>query len=259
MKTRNSVRVAYVVVFGFLLIGLLCSTVSAVSLDIKLQPPEIKIGETFRGAPMSIMATVPPENLYIIEIKGESHTHNLLRKGRVAGLWMNVGEIKVQAAPSMYLALTNKSGPSLDKELGTSFGYASLKKTIHFLGKADKSERDLLLDQFLKLKKSQGLYNIFPGAIRVKETGTEGSKIQANVNLPCNIAPGSYQVVLSVVKDNKLIEQEITEFQVKLTGLPKVLSSMAFEQPLLYGSLAVIIAIVCGFLMGFIFGGKGAH
>ncbi len=259
MNKINGVRVGLILILACLLTSLAVPTAFAASRDLRLTPSEIHIRETFQGAPMSITATVPPQSLSIIEIKGESHKQELLRKGRRGGLWMNVGEVEVQAAPSMYLMLTNESGAILKKDIGANFGYAALKKIILFSGELPKAGANVLFEQFLQLKESEGLYGIFPGAIKVKETNSEGAKIEGNINLPSNIAPGTYQVVLSVVKDEKLLEQEITEFTVEMKGLPKLLSSLAFEHALLYGSLAVIIAIVCGFLMGFVFGGKGAH
>ena len=259
MNTRDGVRFVFVSILALFIMSLSCSVVLATSRDLKLNPSEIHIREFFQGAPMTITATVPPQGLYIIEIKGESHAQELLRKGRRGGLWMNVGEVKVQSAPSMYLMLTSETGAALKKDMGSDFGYTAIKKAISFSGQLPKTGSDILFEQFLKLKETQGLYGIFPGAIKVKGTGTEGDKIEGKIDLPCNITPGAYQVILSVVKDNKLLEQEITEFTVEMKGLPKLLSSLAFEHALFYGSLAVIIAIVFGFLMGFIFGGKGAH
>ena len=259
MNTRNGVRFVFVSILALFIMSLSCSVVLATSRDLKLNPSEIHIREFFQGAPMTITATVPPQGLYIIEIKGESHAQELLRKGRRGGLWMNVGEVKVQSAPSMYLMLTSETGAALKKDMGSDFGYTAIKKAISFSGQLPKTGSDILFEQFLKLKETQGLYGIFPGAIKVKGTGTEGEKIEGKIDLPCHIAPGSYQVVLSVVKDNKLLEQGISDFTVEMKGLPKLLSSLAFEHALFYGSLAIIIAIVFGFLMGFVFGGKGAH
>ncbi|MCL5124288.1 MAG: TIGR02186 family protein [Deltaproteobacteria bacterium] len=259
MKPRYCVRSILDIFFALLIVGVSCSGVMASSMDLKLDPSEIHIGVFFEGASMSITATVPSQSLSIIEIKGESRTQKLLRKGRKGGLWMNVGEIKVEASPCTYLVLTSGSGPELAKALGGEFGYPALKKTIRFSGKFPKSGPDLLFDQFIKLKESEKLYGIFPGSVKAKETVNERDMIKGIVDLPANIAPGTYQVVLSVIKDNKLLGQETTSFNVKMKGLPELLYSMAFEHALLYGCLAVVIAIICGFLMGFIFGGKGAH
>ena len=259
MNTRNGVRFVFILILTLFVTSLSCSLVSATSRDLKLNPSEIHIREFFQGASMTITASVPPQALYIIEIKGESHAQELLRKGRRGGLWMNVGEVKVRAAPSLYLMLTSETGDLLKKDIGPDFGYAALKKVITFSGQLPKNVSDMLFEQFLKLKENQGLYGIFPGAIKVKGKGTEGQKIEGKVDLPCNITPGSYQVILSVVRDSKLLEQEITEFTVEMKGLPELLSTLAFEHALFYGCLAVIIAIVFGFLMGFVFGGKGAH
>ena len=259
MITRHGVRFVFASITAVFIMSLSYSLALASSLDLKLDPSEIHIREFFQGAPMTITATAPPKSLYVIEIKGESHALELLRKGRRGGLWMNVGQVKVQSAPSMYLMLTSETGKAQEKDIGQDFGFAALKKTVSFSGQLPDGGSAMLFEQFLKLKENQGLYGIFPGAIKVKSTGNEGAKIEGNINLPCNIAPGAYQVLLSVVRDEKLLEQEATEFTVEMKGLPKLLSVLAFEHALLYGLLAVTIAIVSGFFMGFVFGGKGGH
>ena len=40
----------------------------------------------------------------MVEITGPTAAEHLMRKGRRGGLWMNVGELEVQGAPSVYLA-----------------------------------------------------------------------------------------------------------------------------------------------------------
>ena len=139
MNKINGVRVGLILILACLLTSLAVPTAFAASRDLRLTPSEIHIRETFQGAPMSITATVPPQSLSIIEIKGESHKQELLRKGRRGGLWMNVGEVEVQAAPSMYLMLTNESGAILKKDIGANFGYAALKKIILFSGELPKA------------------------------------------------------------------------------------------------------------------------
>ncbi|MCX5872608.1 MAG: TIGR02186 family protein [Deltaproteobacteria bacterium] len=259
MNIHNSAQRYLALSLAVFLTGFVSATALASSRDLMVTPSEVHIRETFQGASISISATVPKQSLSILEIKGESHPLRLLRKGRRGGLWMNVGEVQVKAAPSLYLMLTSGSGDFLQKDIGADFGYPALKKTVQFSGKTPKSGTDVLFEQFLKLKESEGLYGIFPGAIHVKETGVEEDRIQSDAHLPTNIAPGTYQVALSIVKDGKLLEQQITKFTVKMSGLPQLLLSMALEHSMLYGSLAVVIAILSGFIMGFVFKSKSAH
>ena len=73
--------------------------------------------------------------------------------------------------------------------------------------------------------------------------------------------PGKYEIVVYNLNNKHQIENlEKDFFEVKLTGFPKFISDMAFNHSLIYGILAVIIAILAGFVMGFIFKDKGgAH
>jgi hypothetical protein len=46
---------------------------------------------------------------------------------------------------------------------------------------------------------------------------------------------------------------------VHMVGFPEFLMSMAYQHALMYGILAVVVAILTGFLMGYLFKGGGGH
>jgi uncharacterized membrane-anchored protein len=83
--------------------------------------------------------------------------------------------------------------------------------------------------------------------------------VEGQLTLPSNIPPGNYRIILSVLNSGKLVEQKFFELPVKMSGLPGFLASLANEHAALYGLIAVVIAIVTGFAMGFLFKSKGAH
>ena len=49
------------------------------------------------------------------------------------------------------------------------------------------------------------------------------------------------------------------DLTVALVGFPALLASLAYQHGAVYGVLAVVIAIVTGFAMGFLFKGGGGH
>jgi hypothetical protein len=71
---------------------------------------------------------------------------------------------------------------------------------------------------------------------------------------------GAYSVEAIAVKSGVAISRVKEDLTLELTGLPATISSLAYGSPLLFGFMAVFIAIATGLLIGMIFrGGGGAH
>jgi hypothetical protein len=228
------------------------------SSNLRVLPNELHIRETFQGAPLAISADVPKGAGAIVEIRGETHEGHLLRQGRRGVLWMSVGEVAVQGAPSVYLLLAASDLASHSDE-GVQWGYEALRKQIKFIGSIPGGGTRVLFDQFVKLKESEGLYGVFPESLKPVHVSNGRETVEGRIMLPSNIAPGNYNIVLSVYNSGKLLEQSSVELPVEMKGLPFFLASLAYQHALLYGLVAVVIAILTGFVMGFVFKGKSAH
>ncbi len=227
-------------------------------LVLRVTPDYLHVRETFQGASVNVSAKIPKGAAAVIEVKGVAHDVHLLRKGRRGGLWMNVGDVQVHKAPSLYLLMSTDAGLPSRSDVDSPWGYGALRKTIQFSGSVPKGGPDALFEQLLRLKESEGLYGVFPGTLKLAQAGDHGT-VQGSINLPSNIAPGNYQILLSVLNSGKLLDQKSVDFSVEMKGLPALFASLAHQHALAYGLLAVGIAIVTGFVMGFVFKGKAAH
>jgi len=228
------------------------------SSTLHVDPDALHIRETFQGAPLTLSADIPKGAGAVVEILGATHEDHLLRQGRRGGLWMSVGEVTVQGAPSVYLLLST-SNVAAHSDSGTQWGYEALGKKIKFLGSIPHDGAGALFEQFVRLKESESLYGLFPASLKAVRTSNGRATIEGQLMLPSNIAPGNYRIVLSVLNSGKLLEQRSVELPITMRGLPAFLASLAHKHAVLYGLVAVVIAIVTGFVMGFIFKGKGAH
>jgi hypothetical protein len=228
------------------------------SSKLNVTPDYVHIRESFQGEPITISTEIPKGASVIVEMTGAAHEDHLLRQGRRGGLWMSVGEVTVKGAPSVYYLMTasNLAGKS-DAE--PEWGYKALEKKTEFGGAIPKGGSAQLFEQFVKLKEEERLYGVFPNSLKVTETSAGKSKVQGQLMLPSNIAPGNYRIVLSVLNSGKLLEQKTFELPVEMRGLPGLLASLAYEHAALYGLIAVVIAIATGFIMGLLFKSKGAH
>lgn len=228
------------------------------ALDLRVSPNAVHIRESFRGAPVTISAEIPRGASAVLELRGFAHEDHLLRQGRRGGLWMSVGEVTVHGAPSVYYLLSTPDMPS-HSDIGSQWGYNALQKQVEFKGAIPREGSGKLFEQFVKLKESEGLYGIFPTSLKLTDTSKDKSTVEGQLPLPSNIGPGNYRIVLSVLNSGKLLEQKSFELPIEMRGLPGLLGSLANEHAAFYGLIAVVIAIVTGFVMGFLFKSKSAH
>jgi hypothetical protein len=242
---------------GLLLAGGLPARAAAPGLTVT--PATVQIGTFFNGQAVTVTGVIPAGAQAVLEVMGASGEEPLMRKGRRAGLWMNVGEIVVKEAPSLYLVM------STNKELLTAapptatWGYRALEQRISFTGRIEPQERPEFMEQFLRLKESEQIYATWPGALKVGPAAGGESPVAGTFTLPTNTRPGTYKVCLSVIADGQVVSRVFADLKVELTGFPALLASLAYQHGAAYGVLAVVIAIVTGFAMGFLFKGGGGH
>jgi hypothetical protein len=245
------------VMMGMLLAGALMA--QAAEPTLKVSPDNVQIGTFFSGQTVTMEGAIPAGSQAVLEVVGTSADEHLMRKGRRGFLWMNVGEITVRDAPSLYLVM------STAKELLTSatgeatWGYQSLEKRVAFTGNIEASERPMFMKQFLELKESEHIYATYPGTLKVKTAAGGQNPVKVTFFLPTNTKPGTYKVVLSVITDGKVVSSASTELTVAMVGFPALLADLAYQHGATYGVIAVVIAIVTGFAMGFLFKGGGGH
>jgi hypothetical protein len=231
----------------------------ATSAEIQVWPDEVEIGTFFNGHQVKVIGQIPQGAQVVMEITGSTAAEHLMRKGRRAGLWMNVGELEVQGAPSLYLAASTIPQILTSPPEGATWGYPALKRQIRLTGQAEQGERDIYLDQFFQLKESEGVYAVFPGKLKVSGAAGDYQKVTGNFTLPAKVKPGAYQVCLTVVQGGQVIAKHCSDLKVVMVGFPAMLASLAYQHGAMYGILAVVIAIVTGFAMGYIFKGGGGH
>jgi uncharacterized protein (TIGR02186 family) len=228
--------------------------------DLLVVPDRVEIGAFYRGSQVLVSGTIPAGAEAVVEVIGRETTEKLLRKGRRGGLWMNVGELEVRGAPSLYLVMSTSNGLLSEATRDAAWGYPALTRKMELAGSATEQEQAQFRDQFIKLKESQDLFGVFPGGLTVS-SGSGGKRTVKGVfTLPTKIKPDTYRVRLSVVEQGKVVAVDPGELTVVMAGFPAMLKDLAHNHALLYGVLAVVIAIVTGFSMGYLFKkGGGGH
>ena len=229
-----------------------------------ITPQAISIGAFFNGTHIKAEGHIPADSQAVIRITGHSGDLHLKQKGRAFGvLWMNLNTLTFENVPSVYLLYVPETfeqmlqaGSGIDSV--SQLTLASLQKQVQISPKPDN--KDQLFAEFLKLKKSEGLYAVHKDSFHYSDTNDGAKSFEASLKIPSRIKPGEYTLDLYAVKDGQITAHKSLDLPVKLAGFPAMLSSLAFQHGLLYGILATLAALFAGLLMGFFFSGaKAGH
>ena len=183
------------------------------------------------------------------------------RKGKVALFWMNVKQFQVTGLPLLYKIHSTKPisqilDPALARELG--IGYDVLKEQMKLelvRGESEADDRDVVFDGVLKLKKDAILYNIDEKRIEV----TGGAIFKHYFRFPSAAKEGTYRAESYLIQNGKLVGKGVDEIVIQKSGIEAAFTKMAGEHSVVYGAIAVVVALGMGLLVGFIFKKGGGH
>ena len=111
---------------------------------------------------------------------------------------------------------------------------------------ASVSKRDLkeFRQAVVRIKQKEGLYNYDPAGV----VFVGRNLFRANVTLPANVPVGTYASDVYLLRDGKVLSHNRSDLTINKQGFERFVYSAAFDYPLIYGILAVIIAVTAGLL-----------
>jgi uncharacterized protein (TIGR02186 family) len=240
---------------GFVMAG---AVHAADSVSVTSSPADILMDARYDGATLNISGEVPAGCDVVVRLVGEPESIHLREKGKVGGLlWMNVGTLAFDNVPRIYLAAASRGFDELGQAGGT-MSIAGLHDRIAQEHASASKDLDAVAE-LLRLKVRDGLYAESSRKVRLADGAGDARAFTASLSVPSAITPGTYTLEAMAVRDGAIVGTASAPVQAKLVGLPAWLSHLAFDNGLLYGILATVIAILSGLAIGVVFQSKGAH
>ena len=229
---------------------------ASMPLEITVKPDQIFIGATYNGTDISVSGQVPAETEAVIRITGHEENSSLKKKGRAMGvLWMNLGSVEFHNIPGVFLFY--KSKQTDDQQVG-EIDISAVRRKVEIV--SEYQDKDALFEEFVKLKKKSGLYSTVENGIHYENVNNGMKAFSASIKLPSALPQGDYKLEVFALARDGIAGYAKKDLNVKQTGMPAFIASLAFDHGTLYGILSVIVAIIAGLLTGTIFKGeKGAH
>jgi hypothetical protein len=253
--------------FLALLLGsLLLPTALGQEGETLLPTVRVPIALTFHGQDLVLEGGLPSGAEVFIRVRSaETEEVRLNRLGRVGIFWMPVEKAVVEGVPRLYVIASSAPLSTLPevlrKQLGLNPPLAFLEEvaTVSVEGEGSDEEaveeRQAFLEGLLKIKKDLGLYKIEEGrGVRRKD-----GRYQAILRIPSSISVGEIYLDVYKIQGGKVLEHERSLIQVENVGIERWLIEAAEERSLLYGIVAVLVALFAGFAVGALFKGGIGH
>jgi pyruvate,water dikinase len=240
---------------GLLLAGALAPA-RAVALDpfSTVEPKVVEAGSWYDGATLRIGGSVGESSQVAIRVTGPLEHHAFNRRGKLAGIiWGGVEHVSFEHAPSLYAVFTSAAlgataPPSLREQL--RLGYETLAAHMEVRRSdarhADGELKRELIGQLVRLKESEGLYRVAPGAVRLADAVDGRRAFEVAVPLPATAAPGEIEVVVLELAGGAVLRQDATRVRLERVGMPAFLFGLAHDRSTAFGILSVLALVAAG-------------
>lgn len=226
---------------------------------LKLDPALVKITAFYDGARVLVSGQVPAGDQAVVVLSDPAAEQIFRVKDQVAGLiWMNRGSVSFDNLPKVYMLRC--SGPlEGDSPVDAAMGLGRLRGQARVV--SEGRDPDKLFGEFVKIKTGEGLYDLQGRGVKLDQPLNGRQAFSCAFELPAKAPQGSYRVkAMAIDGEGNITDSGQGLLEVRETGLPALLSELAFDYGLLYGVLAVLIALGGGMVTSMLFrGGGGAH
>lgn len=227
---------------------------------LAISPEKVAVGLNFKGTALTISGDVPDNAAVYVKVSSPNDSIlDLAKKGKVSLFWLNVENTSVTKVPKLYHVLSSQPlseiPQELQKELGIDPNFSSLYGTAVVSKHGEKNSIELkkpeakeYINSLVAIYKKSDLYGINENAVQIKD-----GHFATSLKLPANIPQEKCDVTVYFMKNGKVIGTSARSFNVETVGVVKWLDNLAIYDGPSYGFMSVMIALVVGAGIAFLF------
>ncbi len=205
----------------------------------------IAITTGFTGASVVLFGATDSPGDVVVAVRGPEREMTVRRKSRVAGIWINTQEVTFANVPSFYaMAASRPIDEILSPPAAALYrlGVANLKL------EAQTPAPSVVVDMFrTALERTQRQAGLF--VERRGKVDFLGERLfRTTIAFPANVPTGTYLVEVFLVRDKDVVSGQTTPLVVSKVGVDAAVSEFSSRQPGFYGVIAVLTAVMAGWL-----------
>jgi uncharacterized protein (TIGR02186 family) len=226
--------------------------VRAEALAADLTSHLIAITTGFTGASVVLFGATDGPGDVVVVVRGPDREMSIRRKARIAGIWVNTEELTFANVPSFYAAAASRPIDAILSPAAAAFyrlGIANLK--LEARTPAPPEVVDTFRASLERLQQRAGLF-----VSRIGKVDFLGERLfRTTIAFPSNVPTGTYLVEVFLVRDNDVVSGQTTPLVVSKVGVDAAVFEFSGRQPGFYGAIAVLTAVVAGWLASLPFRG----
>ncbi len=210
----------------------------------------IAITTGFEGSDLLLFGTTEGEGEVIVVVRGAAEEVVVRRKARVAGIWINRDDVRFVEAPNFYHVAS--SGPIEELLPASVLSEAQIgveQLVLETTNALDRDDAEAFRAALIRNQQRRGLYNETPGEVSF----AGGRLFRTKVSFPANVQTGPYAAEVYLVDNGAIVSMTVTPLRVSKLGFEAEMFSFAHRQSALYGLIAIAVALMAGWLAGFVF------
>ena len=213
-----------------------------------LSQNEIDITATFTGSEILLFgairrdAPVPDGNLgIIVTVAGPEVPVTVRRKERRFGIWVNVDDVKIAAAPSFYAVATSADLFKVLRPSEDLINRITIPQVVRHVG-TNVLDSQSFSRALMRIREENNQYQRLEGAVAI----SRDTLFQTRIQMPANLTEGFYVTKIFLTRDGNIVDEYETSIPVKKVGLERWLYNLAHDNAFLYGFMSLAIAIAAG-------------
>ncbi len=210
----------------------------------------VAITTGFEGSDLLLFGTTEGEGDVIVVVRGAATDLVVRRKARVAGIWINRDEVRFTDVPNFYHVASSAPIEELlaidllrDEQIGIE--QLVLQPTTEL------EDDDAIAYRAALVRNQQRRALYYSKVETVSFVG--GRLFRTKVSFPANVQTGPYMAEVYLVQEGAIVSKAVTPLQVRKLGFEAEMFSFAQNQSALYGLIAIVVALMAGWLAGFVF------
>ena len=225
---------------------------AAMPLVADLSSREIAITTGFSGADLLLFGATDGEGDVVVVVRGPVRREVVRRKERIAGIWLNGASVAFDDVPGFYFVASSRpldqvTPPETLRKL--QIGVAQLALPAASVHDKEKERAESFRSGLRRAMVSRNLYSDSVAAVAIL-----GNRLfRTEIRFPANVPTGVYTAETYLFRGGELTGSTKTPVIVRKAGVEARIFDFAQEQAALYGVVAIIIALVAGWLAGLMF------
>lgn len=238
----------------------LATPAAAERLVSQVSQDEVSITSSFAGATLTLFGSIEPEvgaaqrfvegpYHIIITVEGPLQNRVARRMTNQFGIWLNTDQAEFEGFPSFYQVLSDARLSDITDPITLAENQIPLESQARYSAKAGWWDSIAFGQELVRLMSKKGFFKLNEAGVVFRSN----TLYFAQVTLPADAPPGPYLAHTYLFKNGQIVGERSEGFSVRKIGFERFLGESARQYPLLYGLVAVILALFTGWLGGVIF------